>query len=440
MHSSTLTSISSLLLSPQSVHFLLFPESFCLIPLLPMRQPSKKFIPTPFAYHQEIELRIDNVSNLGHGIGRVDGWVVIVPFALAGELIVARVHANHKNYSQADLVRIVEPSPDRVEPVCPLFARCGGCQYQNLSYPAQLAWKKQQVAELLQHMARIEFPVEDVIESPKQFGYRSKITPHFAQPRDGAIREIGFLEATSRFRIVDVKHCEIAMPELNDKLAAIRADVQANAGRYKRGATLLMRASQGEVLTEASQVAVEIVDGIRFEFQAGDFFQNNPFILPAFVRYVGDEAKASGARCLMDAYCGSGLFGIANAKSFEHVTGIEISESAIVKAKHNAEINGISNCSFIAGSAENIFAGIAHAGNETAVIIDPPRAGCGDGFLDQLFVYAPRTVVYVSCNPATQMRDLTRFLAAGYELKRVQPFDLFPQTQHLECVMTLVKK
>jgi 23S rRNA (uracil1939-C5)-methyltransferase/tRNA (uracil-5-)-methyltransferase len=193
------------------------------------------------------------------------------------------------------------------------------------------------------------------------------------------------------------------------------------------------------VLTLSSQTAAEIVDGIRFEFQAGDFFQNNPFILPAFVNHVAAEAKASGARFLLDAYCGSGLFALSCAKHFEHVIGVEISESSVAKAKHNAEINGIANAQFMAGSAERIFANVTQPASETAVIVDPPRAGCGDDFLAQLLAFAPRSVVYVSCNPATQMRDLVKFCEAGYQLRKVQPFDLFPQTRHLECVMTLIK-
>ena len=111
----------------------------------------------------------------------------------------------------------------------------------------------------------------------------------------------------------------------------------------------------------------------------------------------------------------------------------------MAKAKHNAELNGITNCTFIAGSAEHIFADVTTDPRDTAVIVDPPRAGCGESFLDQLFAFGPKAVVYVSCNPATQMRDLVRFVSAGYELKRVRPFDLFPQTRHLECVITLVK-
>jgi 23S rRNA (uracil1939-C5)-methyltransferase/tRNA (uracil-5-)-methyltransferase len=191
------------------------------------------------------------------------------------------------------------------------------------------------------------------------------------------------------------------------------------------------------VLRRADDLAVEVVDGVRFEFQAGDFFQNNPFILPDFVRHVVNEAVAGGARFLVDAYCGSGLFGICAARRFEEVIGVEVSASAVVKAGHNAQLNGLENCRFLAADAEQIFAQVTSPPESTAVIIDPPRAGCSEGFLAQLMAFRPRTLVYVSCNPATQMRDLKQLNAGGYALRRVQPFDLFPQTKHLECVMTL---
>ena len=406
----------------------------------PRRVP-KGFVAEPFAYHHELELEIDTLTNQGVGLGRVDGWVIMVPFALPGERVLARVHRNHKNYSDADLIRVINASPDRIEARCPLFGECGGCQYQNLGYASQLKWKRQQLAELLQHMAKIEFPVEEVIASPQEFGYRSKITPHFPVPRDGRIESIGFLKQGSRHHIIDVPRCDIAMPQINERLTTLRAEVfSIGPTRYKKGATLLLRAAHNGVLTDNKDIAIEDVDGVRFEFQAGDFFQNNPFILPAFVRHVASEASQHGASHLIDAYCGSGLFALSCAKSFQEVIGIEISAAAVQKATHNAAINGFTNCAFMAGSAEHIFAGISCPPAQTAVITDPPRAGCGDDFLRQLFAFGPAMVVYVSCNPATQMRDLVKFVEAGYELRKVQPFDLFPQTKHLECVMTLERR
>jgi len=400
-------------------------------------QPPRKFNPHPFAYHQELDVRIENLTNEGAGVARVDGWVVFVPFTIAGELVKCRVFRNHKNYSEADLVEVLEPAPNRVTPKCALFGQCGGCQYQHLAYAEQLESKQRQVAELLKHMAKIEHPVREVIPSPVEYGYRSKITPHFHRPKSGGIGAIGFLRARTRNAMVDVEHCPIAMPELNAQLAAVRERARANADAFKNGATLLMRAAKNGVLTRNDEIAVEDVDGIRFEFQAGDFFQNNPFILPKFVRHAIDEAKATGAKFLVDAYCGSGLFAISAARDFELVIGVEISESAVKKASHNAEINALTNCRFMAADAQHVFKDVPHAGADTVVLIDPPRAGCSPEFLQQLFAFGPKGVVYVSCNPATQMRDLVLFTEAGYQLGTVQPFDLFPQTKHLECVMTL---
>ena len=462
-------------------------------------QKKSKFNDQPFAYHAEIELTISTLTNLGSGLGRVTlpaienssavalakvdqesktenpaasgGWVVMVPFTLPGERVRARVFRNHKNFSEADLVEVLTPSPERVGPRCSLFGRCGGCQYQHLAYSAQLEWKRRQLAELLQHMAGIaDFPVAAVVGSPREFHYRSKITPHFNPPRDPAVPPpIGFLRQGTRFDIVDVPQCPIATDAINVKLTEVRARVHARAaaGEYKRAATLLLREASGGVTTDYDAIITETIDvaglaeagsgsatptttaPLRLRFLARDFFQNNPFILPAFTRYVREQAAASGARFLVDAYCGSGLFALSAASAFERVAGIEISESSVRFARENAAANGIANATFTAGDAAQIFSGLpvlaspeapaAFAAADTVVVIDPPRKGCDESFLRQLFAFGPRAVVYISCDPATQMRDLTHFLAAGYKLTAAQPFDLFPQTRHLECVLTLVR-
>lgn len=404
------------------------------------QRPPKKFIPTPFEYHQEIELTIDSLTNLGAGVGRIDGWVVFVPFALPGETVKARVFRNDKNHSQADLVEVLVPSPDRVEPVCPLFGNCGGCQYQHLDYQKQLTWKTRQVGELMKHMAGIVFPVNPCLSTEQIWHYRSKITPHFDKPRNGEIGEIGFLANGQRSRIVDVPQCAIAMETINTALPEIRAEVRAKAHTFKRGSTLLMRATGDRVEGDFRATATERVGELTFQFLAGDFFQNNPFILPAFTGHVAEQASAGGTRFLVDAYCGSGLFALTLAKEFEKVAGVEVSETSCEWARKNAAANGIGNATFLTASAEDIFAEINFPSNETAVVIDPPRKGCTPEFIGQLVKFGPARVVYVSCDPATQVRDLKLLGEGGYQLADVQPFDLFPHTRHLECVMTLVRK
>ena len=547
----------------------------------------KRFNDYPFPYHAELELEISTLTNLGIGLGRVAiadsrlpiadsagakndttvadsasaqskignpkseipaGWVVMVPFALPGERVRVRIFRNHKNYSEADLVAVLTPSPERIAPRCPLFGTCGGCQYQNLAYAEQLRWKQRHVAELLRYMAKLEFPVNAVIPSPRDFGYRSKITPHFecgfryadrglpgaaaaeppsvgpelAQaakapaPDTGASKlapydnppptttgsaapfpgtqnpkpetatpqapfPIGFLKAGSRFSLVDVPQCPIATDAINAALPALRDGIRAKAaaGGYQRGATVLLRHSLEGVTSDYEATITEeiaIADPglpvakpqtpgstppatasaspsdpianrqsaienppIKLRFLARDFFQNNPFILPAFTGYVREQAAASGARFLVDAYCGSGLFALTAARRFERVAGVELSETSVRWAQENAAANGVTNATFLAADAAAIFAGLDFPGAETAVVIDPPRKGCDELFLRQLVAFGPRTIVYVSCDPATQMRDLALLQPAGYALTAVQPFDLFPQTRHLECVITLRK-
>ncbi|MGL5018608.1 MAG: class I SAM-dependent RNA methyltransferase, partial [Luteolibacter sp.] len=239
-------------------------------------RPPKKFVPTPFEYHQEIEITIDALTNLGAGVGRIDGWVVFVPFALPGEVVKARVFRNDKNCSHADLIEVLVPSPDRIAPGCPLFGECGGCQYQHLSYDKQLAWKTRQVGELMKHMAAISFPVNDCLSSQQVWNYRSKITPHFEKAKDGDLGPIGFLAFGRRSSLIDVPQCPIAMDVINRELPAIREDLRKRANSFKRGATVLLRATEDRVETDFRAVATERVGDLKFQFLAGDFFQNNP--------------------------------------------------------------------------------------------------------------------------------------------------------------------
>ena len=302
----------------------------------------KGFHPEPFSYHQELELDIDALSNAGDGIGRVDGWVVFVPFALPGDRVKARVWRNDRNYSSADLVEVLRPSPDRVEPVCRLFGTCGGCQYQHFSYGRQLFWKTRQVADLLRLQAGLELPVNPAIASPREYHYRSKITPHFDKPKEGGKPAIGFLKAGSRREVVDVPQCPIAMECINEVLPMARKSVYQAVARFKRGATILLRASEGGVITNNNAVACEKVGTLEFHFLAGDFFQNNPFILPLFTDYVARQASMDGEEFLVDAYCGSGLFALSLAEKFKKVLGVEVSETSADWARSNARSNGIS--------------------------------------------------------------------------------------------------
>ena len=401
----------------------------------------KNFNPHPYAYHQELILEITALTNLGAGVAKPDDWVVMVPFTVPGERVRARIFRNHKNFSEADLVEVLEPSPDRVQPVCPLFGRCGGCQYQHLRYTAQLEWKRSHVEETFLRIAGIAVKAAVPIHSEHTYGYRSKITPHHQQPRNGVLGPLGFLAQSSRTSIVDVESCAIATPAINQELLIARQQREQDAkrGRIRKGATLLLRDSMEGVTMDHSRIISEKVGPCLFQFKAGDFFQNNPFVLPHMVEAVVERASATGLPFLIDAYCGSGLFGVSAAGSFQEVLGIEINESSVHWARANAAINRKDNCKFMVGQAEAVFEEVPFPGKDSVVVIDPPRKGCDTAFLKQLFRYAPARLVYVSCDPATQARDVAECLANGYRIEDIQPVDLFPQTRHIENIAVLIR-
>jgi 23S rRNA (uracil1939-C5)-methyltransferase/tRNA (uracil-5-)-methyltransferase len=418
---------------PTAVSWQVFPF------LKPMKAAPVKFNPHPFAYHQELELDIHALTNLGMGVGRYGDWIVMVPFVIPGERVKVRVFRNHKNYSEADLVEVLSPSGDRVEALCPYYGTCGGCQYQHLSYGAQLDWKRQHVVDCLKRIGGIEAEVAVPISSAQLFAYRSKLTPHHQPPRGGELGPFGFLAVGSRTRIVDIERCVIGMDGMQEAWLQARTRLQAQAaeGRLKKGSTVLLRQTLEGVTDDHAQVVRERVGERLFEFKAGDFFQNNPFVLPLMVNWVVEQAAATGLPHLIDAYCGSGLFSVCASSRFQHCIGVEISESSVRWAQSNARLNGCDNCAYHVGEAQEIFAHIPFEGSTAVMVIDPPRRGCDEVFLDQVGRFAPARIVYVSCDPATQARDLVALMGQGYRIETIQPVDLFPQTRHIENMVVL---
>jgi 23S rRNA (uracil1939-C5)-methyltransferase/tRNA (uracil-5-)-methyltransferase len=410
--------------------------------------------------NDEFALHIEDLTNLGLGVGRKklsDGskLVVMVPLVLPGEDVVVRVTKKHSSYSEGELVRIVKPSSDRVTPLCPYFSTCGGCQYQHMNITAQREWKQSQVATALRRLASTEdFVVNDIVGTEHTYGYRSKLTPHYrkvkttmvpvgkSQKHEVPKTLLGFLKRGTS-ELVDIQQCSIASDRINAHFESMRRRLEDNSGtdRHQSGreTTLLLRDTGGSIVTDPHGIVNSEVNGLTFQFKAGDFFQNNPHVLPLLVEHV--VKKAAGAECeyLVDAYSGSGLFALVAARHFRSVYGVEISTDAVKSATANAQRNKIKNVQFLAGEAQQIFSQIQHLPRtKTVMIIDPPRTGCDKDFLTQLFDYHPHKLVYVSCDPATQARDTKLILAQGYKITDVTPFDMFPQTRHIENVITFL--
>ena len=397
----------------------------------------KGFRDHPYPYHHEINLQIESVTNLGLGIARDNGWVIQVPFVLPGELIRARIFRNHKNYSDADCMEVLEYSPDRIEPRCDLFGICGGCQYQSVEYKTQLAWKKKQVEDSFLRIGGLSVDVNQVVASPKAYAYRSKLTPHYEKTKDPQNQKIGFLRYGTRKVLVDVPSCPIATDSINQELPSRREEMRSKPVGKKRGGTLLLRETLEGVVSNPKETVSEKVGELVFQFKAGEFFQNNPFILPTLVDHVVGQAKPEENESLIDAYCGGGLFSLSGAKHFKKVFGVEISRDGFEGALRNAKLNQIRNANFFLGDASSIFSELENVPRPCSLIIDPPRRGCDSVFLSQAIAFKPQRIIYVSCDPATQARDAKILVEQGYQILAVQPFDLFPQTRHIENVLTL---
>jgi tRNA/tmRNA/rRNA uracil-C5-methylase (TrmA/RlmC/RlmD family) len=370
---------------------------------------------SPPAVGQRLILQVVDIGFGGEGVARIDDFVVFVPFVLPGEEVEAEIVEVKKQFARARLRRVHRAAPERVTPLCPYFGECGGCQYQHMDYDRQRAVKRKQVVDLLERVGGFRgVTVDEVVPCPQPYHYRNRIMVRSWWNKQRQALDIGFLRADSRI-VVDVAECRIAEPELNAQLQEVRAHPP-----HKGGLKVVLR---------------RIPPG--WSVPPDSFFQNNSFLLPRLIETVRDRLQAGGVRHLIDAYCGVGFFGIELAPALESFVGVEVDRQAIKAARTNAEARGVRNGQFVEGRAELLLPELLKRfeRSKTGVLIDPPRTGCPPIALEALRTQRPRQVLYVSCHPATLARDLNVLCADGvFGLVRVTPLDMFPQTQHVECV------
>jgi tRNA/tmRNA/rRNA uracil-C5-methylase (TrmA/RlmC/RlmD family) len=364
---------------------------------------------------QTVRLTIEDIAFGGEGVGRVEDFVVFVPFVAAGETVEAELTEVKKRFGRARLRQVLQTSPDRVAAACRYFGECGGCQYQHLAYPAQLRIKHKQACDLFQRIGGIDpARVDPVIPCPEPYGYRNRIMIRTQWDKYKQGLNIGFLRADNRL-VVDIEECKIAEPALNQEIRRVRQHPPPKGGIK----VVLRAAAEG------------------WDVPRDSFFQNNFFLLPKLVETVGARLRDGGSRFLLDAYCGVGFFSIELGGLVEEFLGVEVDAAAIQAARRNALARGRSNGQFLAGRAEELLPrmlGRFEAGAST-VILDPPRTGCPAEMLQTLRETGPRQVLYVSCHPATLARDLNVLCAGNvFEVTKIVLLDMFPQTQHIECV------
>lgn len=408
------------------------------------------------------ELTFETIAFGGEALARDNGQVVFVPYALPGERAWVELGERKKDYARGEIVRLIEGSGDRVQPPCPYFGHCGGCQWQHAGYAAQLGFKRSVVVEQLGRIGHFAAPRELVrppIGMHTPWNYRN----HARFSLGKKYGELCFTMPHSR-RMLRVDHCWILHPAINAALAKLQ---RAVPGLPAHQVTIRVGANTGQLLVSPAVPQVpelssgqdymeEELLGQRFRIAAPAFFQVNTVRearpLPLAIRkaalplpadgvsiaellalLVLDRLDLSGGEFVVDAYSGVGTFAVLMAPLVGKVFGIEDSAAAVKNARYNAR--DLTNVEFVAGKTEAVLPSLAR--RPDAVVLDPARMGCHPALLQELIARKPRRLIYVSCDPATLARDLRLLVDGGFHLHEVQPLDMFPQTYHVECVATL---
>ncbi len=449
--------------------------------------PSARIRP---ARGDHLELRIDSLAFGGAGVARLDGYVVFVSGAVPGDRVRAVVGKSKRAYAEARAVEILQEGEDRIEPV----ADHPGAPWQVLRYERQLEIKQSQVDDALRRLGRLEdFTLEAIVPAAQTWRYRNKLEYSFGTDPGGRL-VCGFHAPARWDEIVEVRDCRLASEAGNaarervvqwcreqgltaydrrsgegllrnlvvregrrtgqlqarlvtgpgeldrDGLAAAAESLAGLLWTRTDGVAETTHGGETELLSGADRIEEEIRE-MRLAISPEAFFQTNTEMAELLYGLAIEYAGLSGFERLYDLYCGIGTIGLLMAPRVAEVWGLELNESAIADAIANARRNEIDNARFFAGDVRLALRElVAQASHPDLIVVDPPRAGLSAKIVRRIIEAAPRRLVYVSCNPTTLAPNAAQLIEAGYELRRVRPVDMFPQTPHIECVAVLDRK
>lgn len=449
----------------------------------------------PVQKNETLTVTIEDLTHEGAGVAKVNGYALFIPQALPGETVDIKVVKTKAGYGYGRLLQVQTKSEHRVEPPCPIFYKCGGCQIQHMDYSAQLAYKQKQVKDVMDRVAKLpNVPVRPVIGMDDPWRYRNKsqvpvafqqgdlvagfyakrshsivdmdqciiqhkendivvqtvkqlakelrIPAYQEQSHQGVLRHIvaRYGKTTGQVMVVLVTK-EKKLPHKEAFISGIRKHVPGVVSivqNINNKRTNVIFGQQTEVLWGEHYLYDEI-NGIQFAISARSFYQVNPEQTNRLYSKALEYADLTGNETVIDAYCGIGTISLFLAKKARHVYGVEIVPEAIKDAKRNAKLNQITNATFAVGQAEEVIPRWYDQGIDADVIVvDPPRKGCDEALLRTMIEMKPKRIVYVSCNPGTLARDLRILEDGGYKTEEVTPVDMFPQTTHVEAVARLV--
>lgn len=387
---------------------------------------------------ERVKLELTDMAFEGAAIGRdEDGRVIFTSYGIPGEDVIVEIERAKHRFSEARVVEVVTPAQSRVEPPCPYFGVCGGCQWQHIAYERQLELKAHVVREQLRRIGEFEDPpVSATVPSPEPFGYRNNA--RFSTDDEG---NLGFISrGRDGYKFIRIDQCLIMQPRINELLAELQghgAGLHQVVVRYGTNTgDILVQPDLSELTADVPSGQAAYEDellGHRFRVAPSSFFQTNTKQAEQLVELVRERLELRGDELLVDAYAGVGTFAVLLANGVKKVIAIEEAPSAIKDAEHN--LVGVTNVEYHQGKVEQVLGRLDIAPD--AIILDPPRSGCHNRTLKAVLNFRPERISYVSCNPATLARDLRRLVDGGYDLLDVTPVDMFPQTYHIESVSTL---
>ncbi len=453
----------------------------------------------------EREFEIEAATFGGQGVARIEDFVVFVSNAIPGDRVLARILKKKKSFAEAQTLKIIKPSSQRIRAVCEHFGVCGGCRWQDVAYEAQLEFKRKNVEDIFQRIGNYkDIIVPKPLGSPKIFNYRNKMEFTFGDrpwllSMDQDIPYEAFalgMHVPQRFdKVLNINTCHLTTPLVNDILNFMKTfakqsglapyNLKTHEGFWRflvirqteyLSQTMvnvitssanepLMQKLKGELISQFPQVTslingvterrsqvaihekqillsgaetmIEKLGEFQFEISSSSFFQTNTLGAEILYRTALEMADLTGRETMFDLYSGTGSIAIYMSKKAKHIWGVELVESATRDAKRNASLNGVTNCEFVNGDMKDI---IKNAPDKPdVVILDPPRSGTHEDVLKALLDLEPNRIVYVSCNPSTQARDLN-LLDSKYQLSKIQPVDMFPHTYHIENVVRMDKR
>ena len=396
-------------------------------------------------------MKIERFDDLGRGIGYINNKVTFIDKVVPEDIVEVELTKEKKKYNEAKLIKIIKQSPLRIDAKCPYFSKCGGCQFQNITYENTIKYKKEKIVNLFSKHKISIFP--EVITNISPYNYRNKITLKVNNYK------IGFY-INKTHNLVEINKCLLANPAINASIPLIKRFNICNGEvtiRCNQNAEILIVINSQDNLnidTNYLKSKIKLVgivvnnktyygenslfermNNLLFKISYDSFFQVNPFIASQLFQIIGDNIDSSDK--VLDLYCGVGTLSLMAAKKAQKVLGIEVVPNAIINALFNARINDLNNTQFVINDASTAISKIKPDFNK--VIVDPPRSGLTKNIIDVLLKIKPDEIIYVSCDPQTLVRDFT-LLSSIYEIKKSYILDMFSYTYHIETILILTKK